>query len=409
MKPLDNLTVLDVTTALAGPFATLVLAGLGARVIKVENPLGGDTSRNNSPYLGANGPTLTRQDADDVSISAINRLRGKQSVTLNLKHPEARVVFGHLVAKADVLVENFSFGVLDRLGVGYTFANSVNPRIVFCSITGFGTSDDGGPGKAMDTIIQAMSGAMQTSGAAGDPPVRVGFPVADLGAPLFGVIGILAALHQAERTGIGQHVDISMLGVVTSLLADEPFDALQRCGIPVRTGPTLPRLAPFGVYRAADGYVAICAPTDVFVQRLCRAMNAPDLASDPRFQTRDQRVRHAVEIDRLVEEWTSARPIAQIAQALEAVDVPCAEVRDPATAIRDPRVTARGETVPLTHPRHGAVGDVYGMGLPIRFSASEAGYDRPPPALGEHNRIVYGGLLGYSDEQITGLKTRGVI
>src|SRR5262245_56487739 len=265
MKPLEHITVLDVTTALAGPFATLVLAGLGARVIKVENPVSGDTSRNNAPYLGVNGPTLTRQHADDVSISSINRLRNKLGVTLNLKHPQARDVFADLVAKSDVLVENFSFGVLDRLGVGYDFARTINPRIVFCSITGFGTTGDGGPGKAMDTIIQALSGVMQTSGGPDDPPVRVGFPVADLGAPLFGVVGILAALHQAQRTGTGQHVDISMLGTVTSLLADEPFDALSRCGVPVRTGPTSPRLTPFGVYRARDGHVAICAPTDAFV------------------------------------------------------------------------------------------------------------------------------------------------
>jgi CoA:oxalate CoA-transferase len=409
MKPLDDITVLDVTTALAGPFATLLLAGLGARVIKVENPVGGDTSRHNAPYLGLNGPTLTRQHPDDVSISSINRLRNKLGVTLNLKHPRARQVFGDLVAKSDVLVENFSFGVLERLGVGYAFAKTINPRIVFCSITGFGTTGDGGPGKAMDTIIQAMSGVMQTSGGPDDPPVRVGFPVADLGAPLFGVIGVLAALHQAKRTGVGQHVDISMLGTVTSLLADEPFDALSRCGVPVRTGLTLPRLTPFGVYRALDGHVAICAPTDVFVAGLVRALGDPDLAADPRFQSRDQRVRHADEVNAIVERWTSTRTVRDIQDALEAVDVPCAEVRDPAAAIRDPHVTARHETVPLHHPTHGNIGDIYGMGLPIHFSDADAGFDQPPPALGQHNAAVYHELLGYSDGQLDELKRLGVI
>src|SRR6476620_6329116 len=176
-RPLEHVAVLDMTIALAGPFATLLLAGLGARVIKVENPAGGDTSRHNAPFFGADGPTLSRQHEDDISISSMNRLRNKHSVTLNLKHPAAREVFGHLVAKSDILVENFSHGVLDRLGVGYAFANTLNPRIIYCSITGFGTGEGGGPGKAMDTIIQALSGVMQTSGGPGDPPVRVGFPV----------------------------------------------------------------------------------------------------------------------------------------------------------------------------------------------------------------------------------------
>ena len=169
--PLEDVTVLDLTTALAGPFATLLLAGLGAKVIKIENPIGGgDTCRSNAPYLGSEGATLARQHDDDVSISALNRLRNKQGVTLNLKHPAARGVFADLVKTADVIVENFTRGTLDRLGVGYTFAQQVNPRIVFCSITGFGSEGEPGTGKAMDAIIQALSGVMLTSGGPGDPP-----------------------------------------------------------------------------------------------------------------------------------------------------------------------------------------------------------------------------------------------
>src|ERR1700683_434100 len=179
--PLEDLTVLDLTTALAGPFATLLLAGLGAKVIKIENPVsGGDTCRSNAPYLGSDGGTLARKHEDDVSVSALNRLRNKLGVTLNLKHPEARGIYADLVQTADVIVENFTRGTLDRLGAGYTFAQELNPRIVYCSITGFGSEGEPGTGKAMDAIIQALSGVMFTSGGPDDPPVRVGVPLADL-------------------------------------------------------------------------------------------------------------------------------------------------------------------------------------------------------------------------------------
>ncbi len=410
-KPLEDITVLDLTTALAGPFATLLLAGLGAKVIKIENPLSPDTSRENAPYLGANGATLVRQHPEDVSISAINRLRNKLGVTLNLKHPEAQGVFADLLRRADMVVENFTPGTMDRLGAGYGFAHQVNPRIIYCSISGFGATHDnaGGTGKAMDTIIQALSGVMLTSGNAGDPPVRVGVPFADLSAPLFAVIGLLAALHQAQRTGTGQHVDVSMLGVLTMMVAGEPFDILERCGVPQRTGQTVPRLAPFGVYQAIDGYVAICAPTEAFAKNLFTVIGRPELSSDPRFATRNARVQNVKLLDEIIETFTRGLPAAEAAGRLERSGVPAAEVRDAKAAVRDPSVLARGETVALQHPVFGAVDDVNGMGMPIKFSAASSGFDQPPPALGEHNRQVYGDLLGYSETRIAELRERRVI
>jgi len=408
--PLEDITVLDLTTALAGPFATLLLAGLGAKVIKIENPQGGgDTCRSNAPYLGSEGGTLARQHADDISVSALNRLRNKLGITLNLKHPEARAVYADLVKTADVIVENFSRGTLDRLGAGYTFAQEINPRIVYCSITGFGSEGEPGTGKAMDAIIQALSGVMLTSGAPGDPPVRIGVPFADLNAPLFGVIGVLAAIHQAQRTGLGQHVDVSMLGVMTMMVSGEPFDLLERCGVPQRTGLTVPRLAPFGMYRTTDGYVSICAPTEAFAHSLFKAIGRPDLTTDPRYALRDDRVVNVLEVDAIIEAFTCSRPSAEVIAALDQHGVPAAEVRDPKDAVRDPRVVSRGETVPLTHPKYGAVEDVYGMGMPIKFSRAQAGFDQPPPGLGEHNHAVYCDLLGYSAERFEELKTNRVI
>ena len=408
--PLADITVLDLTIALAGPFATLLLGGLGARIIKVENPLSEDPARNNAPYLGAHGAKLVRETKDDISVSTLNRMRNKLGITLNLKHPDARAVFADLVRQADIVFENFSSGTMDRLGVGYGFVRAVNPRAVYCALTGFGSDAQGkASGKAFDAIIQALSGLMQTSGLPDEPPVRVGVTFGDLVTPLFGVIGVLAALRVAEQTGVGQFVDVSMLGALTSLVACEPFDVLEQLGIPTRTGLTIPRLAPFGVYAVQDGFVAICAHQDAFAKGVFVAMERPDLAADDRFRTRDLRVQYVNELNALIEAWTKTIPLAELLVKLEAAGVPCAEVRDPQTAVRDPRVVARGETVPLLHPKYGAVADVYGMGFPVKFSAATVGFDQPPPEVGEHNQLVYGEILGYTPERIEELHAQNVI
>lgn len=408
-RPLEGLTVLDMTIALAGPFATFLLAGLGARVIKLENPVDGDPCRSNAPYLGVDGATLTKRHADDVSISALNRLRGKLGITLNLKNPSARTVLADLVRRSDVIVENFSRGTLERLGAGYKQCKEINPRVIYCSISGFGSEGESGSGKAMDTIIQALSGVMLISGGSTDPPIRFGLPVADLCAPLFGVIGILAALRQLQRTGIGQYVDVSMLGVLTMMLASEPYDILERCGIPQRTGDTVPRLAPMGIYPTQNGYVAICAPTQAFAKALFDTMEEPELATDPRFATRDSRVQNVGELDALVRRFTRSMPTHEVLSRLEQRGVPAAEVRDPRTALRDPQVVSRRETVPLLHPLYGAVDDVRGMGVPIIFSNAAAGLDDRAPMLGEHNDFVYGEIVGYSAEAIRELRISKVI
>ncbi|GAA2830796.1 CaiB/BaiF CoA transferase family protein [Nonomuraea rubra] len=408
--PLTGRTVIDLTTALSGPYATLLLAGLGARVIKVENPLtGGDSSRDNSPYVGAGGLTTVRREPDDMSVSMLLRGRNKSSVTLNLKHPKARDVLAGLVRHADVMVDNYSAGVTARLGIGHDWASMINPRIVCTSISGFGAQGGPGSGKAMDTIVQALSGVMMTAGAPGEPPVRFGLPVGDLLAPLYAVIGTLAAVLQADATGRGQHVDVSMLGALTSLVACEPFDAYERLGLPARTGATVPRLAPFGTFPAADGWFALCGPTDAFARGLFAAMGRDDLAADPRFATRDARVAAADELHGMIAAWAADRPLAEVLDLLARHGVPAAEVRDPAAAVRDPLVLERAEVVPLEHPRHGDVAGLVGTGVPIRFSAAEAALDGPAPGLGEHNGEIYGGMLGYTDDELKALAEDGVI
>jgi crotonobetainyl-CoA:carnitine CoA-transferase CaiB-like acyl-CoA transferase len=405
-RPLEGVTVVDLTTALAGPYSTLLLAGLGARVIKVERPGSGDTSRNNAPYVGREGLKARRTDPADMSISMLLRGRDKQAITLDLKHPAGLEVLRDLVRKADVLVENFSEGVTHRLGIHPEAMLAVNPRLVYTSISGFGADN---PGKAMDSVIQALSGVMMVSGEPEDDPVRFGLPIGDLLAPMYAVIGTLAALREAERTGHGQHVDVSMLGSLTSLVACEPFDAFERLGLEQRTGNMVPRLAPFGVFPTREGHVSISAPTDSFAAAVFRAMGRPELVDDERFATRDARFALAQELHAMIGEWTQTLSTDEVVARLVAAGAPCAPVRTPAQAIADPLVRDRGEVVPLLHPNFGDVAGLAGTGIPVVFSRSAAGFEQPPPRLGEHNTAVYRDLLGYSAEQVAKLAHEGVL
>ena len=406
-RPLDGITVLDLTVALAGPYATLLLAGLGARVVKIENPRrGGDQSRSNPPYVGPNGRSLSRTGPDDVSASMLERGRNKLGVTLDLKDPRGRDLFGDLVRRADVVVENYAAGTADRLGIGYGFCSALNERIVFTAISGFGAAVPGR--KGMDTIFQALSGLMTVSGEEGAPPVRSGIPFGDMIGPLFAVIGTLSALLERDKTGRGQFVDVSLAGALTSMVATEQFEALEALGVPTRTGNTVPRLAPFGIFPTTDGEVAICAPTEAFARGVLTAMGEPELADDPRFATRDARVENWVELHERIGRWTAGRSRAEVLAALEAAGAPAAPVRGPGEAVRDPERIAQGDTVQLVHPDLGPV-DLYGSGVPIRFSDAAAGYDRPPPGLGEHNELVFGDLLGRTRSELEELRADGVI
>ncbi|MCX4092357.1 CaiB/BaiF CoA transferase family protein [Nocardia sp. alder85J] len=409
MGPLSGLTVIDLTRALSGPYATLLLGGLGATVIKIEEPGGGDVARGNVPYLGRDGVHRLPQHDDDLSIPFLERCRGKLGITLNLKHPEAISVFDDLIRDADIVVENFSAGTADRLGIGYAHAREVNPRLVYTSISGFGADDAGDSGKAYDVTIQALSGLTLASGSEGDDPIRVGLPLGDMVAPLFAVMGTVAAVVQARETGQGQHVDVSMLGALTSMVAVEPWGGYAETGMSPRTGNFLNRLAPFGIFPAADGQVTICAANDRFFARLPAAMDSPELLTDPRFATRAPRAAHADEIHAIVAEWTSGLTVAEICKRLAAADIPASEVRTPEEAVRDPRVRARGETVPLEHPDYGVADQLHGSGLPIVFSETPAGFDGPAPHLGQHNDRVYGDLLGYSTERRARMRDQGLL
>jgi CoA:oxalate CoA-transferase len=408
-RPLEGITILDLTTALAGPYATLILAGLGARVIKVENPRNPDSARTNSPYLGREGIKMTREHDDDYSLAMLERGRNKEAVTLNMKHPEGRALFFELVRKADAVVENYSAGVADRLGIGYTACAEVNPRIVYTAISGFGANVQPRQNKAMDNIVQAMSGMMLASGKTGEAPVRVGIPFGDLTAPLFAAIGTLAALMQARQTGQGQMVDVSLLGALSALVAAEPFEIMAKLGHETRSGNFMARLAPFGVFPTLDGYISICAPKDDFAAGVFRAMGREDLLQDPRFATRDARVRNHIELHDLVSAFTRTMTTDVAAERLTDFDVPNGPVREPADALRNPDLLARGETTKLLHPEYGAVEDIVVGGLPIRMSGSFTGFDKPAVTLGASNADVYGHMLGLDADRIAELARAGAI
>jgi CoA:oxalate CoA-transferase len=406
--PLSGTVVVDLTRALAGPLGTHLLAGLGADVIKVEDPDGGDLARANAPYVGRDGVRLSKEDESDQSLSQLNRNRGKRSVTLNLKAAGAGDVFADLVAHADVVIENFSTGTAERLGVGYAAVRAANEAIVYCSISPYGSGEPEGQ-RAMDTTIQALSGVMLAGGAPEDPPARVGFPLADAVVALYAVIGIEAALIARRQTGTGQHIDVSMLGALTSLVAIEDWQAMERLGQPLRTGPTLPRLAPFGLFPCADGYVTIVAMQDRLAAGVFAAIGRPELAGDPRFATRDARVSNHGEVDALVEAWTRQHTVDEVVDRLTERGVPIAPVRTPTDSVIDPRVVARGETRPVVHPEFGEIEGLRTIGVPIVFSESDGPDLAPAPTLGQHNDEVYGGLLGYGARRLEELRRDAVI
>jgi len=408
-RPLEGIRVLDLTVALAGPYGALLLGGLGAEVIHVESPGGGDIARTNPPFAGRGGVNFGAMAENELSISILDRGRNKKSVTLDLKSAQGRELYFRLARECDVVLENMSEGAAQRLGVGYAQTAEANPRIVYASISAFGEPSVYPGLKGMDILVQAVSGLMEVTGFADGPPTRVGIPIADLLTPLFAVNGILSALIQRGRTGRGQHVQVSMLDCVASLLAEEHFDLSAEGAPPRRTGNSHDRLVPFGVYPCNDGHVSIVAFRPEWMKPLLEAMGRLDLLDDPRFVGRGPRMANAAAFNSYVEAWTKQHTTAEvIAELFEKRSVPCARVRTPVEVLSDPQLIARGAITQLQHP---LLGDLHpsAIGNPIRFSDAHAQFDIPAQHLGEANDEIYGGLLQLSPEQIKQLRAAKVI
>jgi crotonobetainyl-CoA:carnitine CoA-transferase CaiB-like acyl-CoA transferase len=408
-RPLEGIRVLDLTVALAGPYGSLLLGGMGAEVIRIESPSGGDIARTNPPFVGAGGINFGARKDDEVSLTVLNRARNKKSVTLDLKLDQGKVLFMRLVKECDVVIENMSEGTTAKLGIDYESVRQANPKVVYASIKALGEPSPVPQLKGMDIIVQALSGIMEVTGEPGNAPTRWGLPIADMVAPLYAVNGILAALIHRGRTGQGQQVKVSMLDCLASMVAEEHFDVFSQAGYPLRSGNFHDRLVPFGVYQAKDGYVAVVAFNPDWFKALLEVIGRPQLADDPRFSTRGPRMKHAAELNALVQAWTSQHSCEEVVRELRDVrGIPAAPVRSPLEVLKDSALHASGALMKLSHPVLGTL-EAVGMGLPIHFSQTPSQFDQPATALGSANEEVFRGLLGMDEHELAQLRSDRVI
>jgi crotonobetainyl-CoA:carnitine CoA-transferase CaiB-like acyl-CoA transferase len=392
MTPLDGITVVDLTRVLSGPYCTMLLADLGARVIKVEQPGKGDDTRAWGP------PFVEKESAYFLSIN-----RNKESVTLNLKAKEARYVLDRLVEKADVLVENFKPGTLTKLGLDYATLSARHPRLVYCSISGFGQTGPRAQEPGYDAVMQAEGGLMSITGAADGPAFRLGVAIADIVSGMFAAQGITTALLVRERTGRGQQVDIAMLDSVTALLSYQAGIYFATGVPPARMGNRHPTIAPYETFSASDGDFVIAVGNDDQWRRFCEASG---FEADERFATNRQRVTGYSELKPKLDAFVRNRPRAEWIATLNAAGVPCGSVRDLDELFADAQIAARGMVVNLQHPTAGATRV---LGTPLKFSETPASIRTPPPRLGEHTDAVLTRDLGLSAQAIEELRTKGAI
>ena len=374
MTPLDDITVLDFSRVLAGPYCTMQLADLGARVIKIEQPGKGDDTRAWGP------PFINGESAYFLSVN-----RNKESVALDLKAASTRPVLDALFARTDVVVENFRPGTMDRLGLGYSAIAAAHPRIIYCSISGFGQSGPRSIEPGYDAMMQAEGGLMSITGPPDGSAYRVGVAIGDIATGMFAVQGILAALLARARTGRGQRVDIAMLDAVTSLLSYQASSAFATGTTPVRMGNRHPSIAPYDTFTTADGEFVLSVGNDDQFRRMCAVLDAPWLATDRRYASNADRVLNSEalrrELSGLLQRWTRDR----LLKALTAAGVPCGAVRSVTEALADPQLAAREMIVPLQHVTAGAITV---LGTPLKLSDTPAAVRTPPPALGQHTEAV---------------------
>ena len=407
-KPLAGIVVLDLTRYLAGPYCTLLLGGLGAEVIKIEPPGKGDLHRRFPPFVGPQGASSKQRSEEDMGVFMLHRARNKKSITLNLYDPEGRELFKSLCRKADVVVENYSPGVMDEMGVNYPELKKLNPGLILCSISGFGQNGPLRDWRAYDPVIQSMSGLASVTGYADRPPTRCGAAISDTVAPLFAIIGILSALRRRDQTGEGEWVDIAMMD--TSFFLQPDIIELLNGGIePQRRGNTHPAGTPLNTYPTRDGFVTIAATTDKNWQCLITALGREDLKEDVRFATPLARREQIPFIDAMVAEWLKDRTTAEAVSLLQQNEVPAGSVQTMPELLTHPHLQERRMVVNLEHPTAGSLPGVKGFGMPIHFVEHPLQFDQPAPLLGAHNDEIYGERLGLEAATIAALREKGVI
>jgi formyl-CoA transferase/CoA:oxalate CoA-transferase len=392
MTPLQGVTVLDLTRVLSGPYCTMMLADMGARVIKVEQPRKGDDTRGWGP------PFINGESSYFLSIN-----RNKESVTLDFKHAEGRALLEQLIGQADVLVENFRPGTLAKLGLDYASLAPTFPRLVYCSISGFGQTGPRTKEAGYDAVMQAEGGLMSITGSADGPPYRLGVAIADIVSGMFAAQGVTAALLARERTGRGQEVDIAMLDSVVALLSYQAGIYFANGAAPPRLGNRHPTIVPYETFHASDGAFVVAVGNDDQWRRFCAVTG---FAADERFATNRQRVTNYDELKPALDACLAGGTRAHWIDRLKASGVPCGSVRDLHEVFTDPQTVAREMLVEVEHAVAGALKLT---GTPLKFSETPAAVRTPPPLLGQHTRTVLATDLGLTGAQVDDLQARGVI
>jgi formyl-CoA transferase len=388
---LDGIMVLDATQVMAGPYCAMLLSDMGARVIKVEPP-NGDSTRS---MAGASG-------GDSHAFGAVNR--GKLGVVLDLSQAAGRDVFKRLARTADILVENYRPGVMERLGLDHAALSAENPRLIYASISGFGQTGPDAARGGFDLIAQGMSGIMSVTGEADGPPTKAGIPITDLGAGLFALAGILAALHWRASSGRGQHVDTSLFDAGLGLSVWEATEYFSGRGVPARLGSAHRMVAPYQAFRCSDGYINIGAANDRIFAKLAQVLGHPEWLGHGRFASATARVENRAALAALIEGVTATRSREEWTRTFDEAGIPCGPILDYAEAFAHPQAVAREMSVPVRHP---LLGEMRNIGTPIKMSATPLDPTRRAPMLGEHTDEVLASI-GYSPDEIEQLRAAGV-
>jgi crotonobetainyl-CoA:carnitine CoA-transferase CaiB-like acyl-CoA transferase len=393
-KPLTGVRVLDLTRVLAGPFCSMILGDMGAQVIKLEEPGKGDDTRSWPSFLGG----------ESTYFMSVNR--NKLSITLNLKAPGAQDVFRKLVKKSDVILENFRPGTMDRLGFGFRALSKLNPKLIYCSISGFGESGPEASRAGYDLVVQAESGLMDITGFADGPPVKVGTSIADLVAGMSAAHGVTLALLARTRTKKGQKVEIGMLDAMAALLTYQAGIYFGNGTRPMRRGNAHPSIVPYEVFKAADAYLTIGVANDSLWERCCAAMERRDLAKDSRFDTVAKRTQQRDTLVPLLNEILGGRSAEEWLKRFEAAGVPAGRIKTVPEVCESEHLKARGMIVTMKHPRAGAIRV---MGVPIRLHATPGSAVTPPPLLGQHTDRVLKTVLGLDKRAIARLRAEQAV
>jgi formyl-CoA transferase len=406
MSLLPDIVVLDLTRVLAGPWCTQILADYGASVIKIEKPGVGDDTRHWGP------PYAPDADGKPGSEAAyyLSANRGKQSVTLDFSKPEGAALLRQLAAQADVLIENYKVGSLKKYGLDYASLKEINPRLIYCSITGFGQSGPYAARPGYDFAIQAMGGLMSITGEADDipggGPQKVGVAVVDLTTGMYACTAILAALANRERSGLGRYIDVALLDVQVAMLANTGMNYLVSDNLPKRWGNAHPNIVPYQAFETGDGNIVIAVGNDGQFASLCRVLGKPEWSADPRFSSNPARVAQRELLLPMISEALQAWRGQQLAEALEAVGVPCGPINNLAQVYADPQVQARQMRCDVAHPGLGSVPQVR---HPVLFSGDAIATMRAPPTLGQHTDAVLAQQLGLQADQIAALRRQGLV